>query len=375
MKRFAQGARLSALTGAAAVLALGLTACGGGVSDTATDEGSAESSTATEFTPATSGEMTLYTWSDYFPEDLAKKFESDTGIKLTVDYYDSNESLEAKLRASNGAGYDVVVPTDYMVEILKNDGLLKEFDSSILPNSANIEDDFLNPYFDEGRKYTVPYLYGTTGFAYDTSVVSGDDAPTSWKDYFTMTALGKVGTMNDQNEVINAALRAVGGTTCSTDATQLQAAQDLLMGFKDNVSTINSDGILDRMVAGEEKMAMIWNGAALRAMQENTNLEYVYPEEGMALWQDSFAIPSGAENVDQALTFLNWMMEPENAAEAANFQKYNSGITGVADLLGDDMKNSSAIVIPEGYTGAQPVEPCTNEELSNYSKIWEAFKG
>lgn len=363
--------RTVALAGALVGALVSLTACGGGVTDTAPEGGAAP---AADFTPATSGEMTLYTWSDYYPEDLAKKFTEDTGIKLTVDYYDSNETLEAKLRASNGTGYDVVVPSDYMVQSLIAAGLLKEIDAASLPNGKNIEESFLNPYFDEGRKYSVPYLYGTTGYMYDTAKTKKE--LTTWADYFNAPAeLGKVGTMSDQTEVVGAALRAVGGKTCDTDPAKLQAAQDLLKKFKPNVSTINSDGILDRMVAGEESIAMMWNGAAMRAREKKSTLKYVYPTEGMALWQDNFTVPVGAKNVPQALTFLNWMMDPANSAAAANFQRYGSGITGVNDLLDADMKASPEIVIPDGYTGAQPVEPCTNEELTNYTQIWESFKG
>lgn len=357
--------------------ALVFTACGGGVSDAPSTSAAASTSasaTAPAFTPATSGEMTLYTWSDYFPESLAKKFTADTGIKLTVDYYDSNETLEAKLRASGGTGYDVVVPSDYMVQTLVAANLLKEVDAASLPNGKNIEQSFLNPYFDPGRKYSVPYLYGTTGYMYDTAKTSKE--MTSWADYFNAPAeLGKVGTMSDQTEVVGAALRAVGGVTCSTDAAQLQAAQDLLKKFKSKVSTINSDGILDRMVSGEESIAMMWNGAAMRARAKKSTLKYVYPSEGMALWQDNFTVPVGAKNVPQALTFLNWMMDPANSAAAANFQRYGSGISGVNDLLDADMKSAPEIVIPDGYTGAKPVEPCTNEQLTNYTQIWESFKG
>lgn len=352
-----------------------LTACGGGVSDSPdSPSGGDSSSGAAAFEPATSGELTLYTWSDYFPEDLAKKFETDTGITLTVDYYDSNETLEAKLRASNGTGYDVVVPTDYMVQILKDANLLKEIDAASLPNGKNIEPSFLNPYFDDGRKYSVPYLYGTTGFMYDSEKV--DTPLTSWKDFFDAPeSLGKVGVMSDQTEVVNAALRATGGTTCTTDPDELQAAQDLLTGFKPKVSTINSDGILDRLVAGEESIAMAWNGAAMRARLQKPSLVFVYPDEGMPLWQDNFTVPVGAKNVPQALTFLNWMMDPQNSAAAANFQRYGSGITGVEEYLDDEMASAPEIVIPDGYDKAQPVPPCTNEQLANYTQIWESFKG
>ena len=364
--------RIVAALALTAVGALTLSSCGGGVSDSG--GGGGEAKTSTEFVEATSGEVNLYTWSDYFPEDLVKKFKEDTGITLNVDYYDSNESLEAKLRASDGAGYDVVVPSDYMVQILANDGLLLEFDAQSLPNGGNIKEDFLDVYFDEGRKFSTPYLYGTTSFAYDTDVIKED--LTSWNDYFNPPeSAGKVGTMNDQVEVVNSALRATGGEFCTTDGAELQAAQDLLTAFKPRVATINSDGILERLANGEQTMAMIWNGAAHRAMQDRPSLKYVYPKEGIALWQDNFTIPIGAKNVDQAKTFLNWMLEPENMAVAVNFQAYASGVKGTDELMSDELKNSTAIMIPEGYDLAKPVAPCTNEELSNYTKIFEAFKG
>lgn len=371
MRKSMRRPRIATALAIGAVGALALTSCGGGVSD---GGGSSDAATSTEYVEATSGEVNLYTWSDYFPDELVKKFKEDTGITLNVDFYDSNESLEAKLRASDGAGYDVVVPSDYMVQILANDGLLMEFDSSSLPNGGNIKPEFLDVYFDEGRKFSTPYLYGTTSFAYDTDVIT--EELTSWKDYFNPPeSAGGVGIMNDQVEVVNSALRATGGEFCTTDGAQLQGAQDLLTGFKGRVGTINSDGILERLANGEQSMAMIWNGAAHRAMQDRPSLTYVYPEEGIALWQDNFTIPSGAKNVDQAKTFLNWMLDPENMAVAVNFQAYASGVKGTDELMSPELAESDAIVIPDGYDLAKPVAPCNNEELTNYTKIFETFKG
>lgn len=359
--------------GAVAVAAtLALTACGGGISDGGGDAGASSG----EFTPSTSGEVSLYTWSDYFPEELIGKFKQDTGVTLKVDYYDSNESLEAKLRASDGAGYDVVVPSDYMVQILKDSDLLMKINAADLPNGKNIEASFLDVYFDQGRKYSVPYLYGTTSFAYNSDKIPADQAPTSWADFFNPPAsAGGVGVMDDMVEGVNAALRVVGGDLCTTDGPTLQAAQDLLVGFKPSVGTINSDGILERLAGGEQAMAMIWNGAAYRAGVDNPAIKFVYPKEGIALWQDNFAVPSGAKNVNQALTFLNWMMKPENMAVAVNFQAYASGIKGTTELMKPELASSPAITIPDGYDKALPVQPCNNDELSNYSKIWETFKG
>lgn len=365
---------------AALVSALALSACGGATTDggeapSSSAPSASDSASAAPFEPATSGELRMYTWSDYFPTEMAKRFSDETGIKLTVDYYDSNETLEAKLKASGGTGYDLVVPSDYMVANLVRENLLQPIPVATLPNGGNIKDEFMNPYFDDGRKYSVPYLYGTTGFAYDSAIIKKD--LTSWADYFAAPAeaKGKIGIFNDQVDGINAALRAVGGEVCTSDPAQLQAAQDLLVSFKPSVGTINSDGVIDRMISGEATMSMMWNGAAHRVILERPTVKYVYPTEGTSLWQDNWTIPSGAENVQQALTFLNWWMDPKNAAEAANYQGYNSGIKGVDELLSDEMKNDPAVVIPaDKLSVVGPAKPCDAAATNDYSKIWEKFK-
>ncbi len=370
--------RGGALVATLAASALALSACGGSTTDGAsspTASASSASSSASTFTPSTSGELTMYTWSDYFPPAMAKRFSQETGIKLTVSYYDSNETLEAKLKASNGSGYDLVVPSDYMVQNLIRENLLSPIDLASLPNGKNIKPEFLPVYFDSGRKYSVPYLYGTTGYAYDSKVIT--TAMTTWKDYFgaPAQAAGKINIFNDQVEAINAALRAVGGEPCSTDAAKLQAAQDLLVSFKSKISTISSEGNIDRMMTGENPLAMMWNGATHRVKEKKPSVVYVYPTEGASLWQDNWSIPSGAANVNQALTFLNWWMDPKNAAEAANVQGYNSGVAGVDALLSDSMKNDPAVVIPAAdLSHVAPAPPCDATATNNYSKIWEKFK-
>lgn len=364
--------RLSALVCVLAVTAVA--ACGSTTDDPA-PAAAAKTGAPTAFTPATSGELSLYTWSDYFPTDLAQRFTQETGIKLTVSYYDSNETLEAKLKASGGSGYDLVVPSDYMVDILAKDGLLKPVNATSLPNGKNIRPEFLDVYFDKGRQYTVPYLYGTTGYAYDSKVVT--TPMTTWKDYFNPppAAVGKIGIFADQVEVVTAALRATGGQSCTKDPNQLQAAQDLLTGFKGKVLTITSEGNHDRLATGENVVGMVWNGAAHRAKEKRPSLVYVYPADGTALWQDNFAMPKGAENEQQALTFLNWFLEPKNAAEAANYQGYNSGITGVDALLSPELKADPAVVVPaKDLPNVKAIPKCDTQSNNAYTKIFESFK-
>ncbi|MCI1636060.1 extracellular solute-binding protein [Bifidobacterium sp.] len=348
----------------------------GGCSSGVGNDSASDDSSAVAFTPATSGELHIYTWSDYYPDDLLKSFEEDTGIKTTIDYYESNEVLMSKLQATSGSGYDVVVPSDYAVELLADEGLLQQINALDLPNGKNIEDDFRQVYFDKGRKYSAPYLYGTTGYMYDSSLLAaGETAPDSWKDYFTSDAAWNAspGIFNDQTDGVNAALRASGGEPCSTDPTELQAAQDLLTEYKKKVQNISSDSVIDRLISGENSVAMIWNGAGHRVSEQKSSMDYVYPSEGMSSYQDNWAVPSGAENVQQALTFINWMMEPENIAAAANYQGYDAGITGVDELLDDSLRNDPAVSPPDDAK-IELVPTCSNEAINNYTKIWESFK-
>jgi spermidine/putrescine transport system substrate-binding protein len=262
-----------------------------------------------------------------------------------------------------------------MVKMLADEGLLLDFDATSLPNYDNIESSFRKPYYDKKNAYSVPYMYGTTGFAYDSSKIDAADAPKSWKDFFNPPAsAGPIQLLADQTDVINAALRSIGAEPCTSDPAELQEVQDLLTKFKSKVGVISSDNIVDRLSAGEEAMGMIWNGDAHRVKENLSSMVYVYPEEGITRFEDNMVIPSGAKNVDQAKTFLNWMLEPEHMAEASNYTGFNSGITGVAELLSDSMKNDSAIVPPSDYDKAEVVPTCSNDVVNKYTKIWESFK-
>jgi spermidine/putrescine transport system substrate-binding protein len=388
--------RIGALTAIGIVGAMALAACGG--ETTVGDAGSAAASAA----PATSavasaaasaagsaapsaapavafptpngGELNLYNWTDYISPELLKRFESETGIKVNLDNYDSNETMLAKLQAG-GANYDVIVPSDYMVKQMIELKLLEEVDPSTFPNGQYIKPEFLNVYFDQGRKYTAPYMYGTTGIAYDPTKTTGP--VTSWVDFFAKdnVAAGKVGTLNDQVEVIHAALRAVGSKPCSTDKADYIKVEALLNDWKPNVAVINSDGVIGRMASGEQTMHMMWNGAFHRAKADNPGLEYVYPTEGLNLWQDNFAVPVGAQNLDNAKIFINWMMDPKNIAEATNFVGYNNGITG-SDAFFDKALAADPAVVPSAEQAAlaTPTEGCSVEAVDLYDQVWTNFK-
>lgn len=370
------------LTGIMALSACGgeTTVGGGGEASSAPASSAAASDAASPEAPAgdfptpNGGELNLYNWTDYISPELLDRFESETGITVNLDNFDSNETMLAKLQAG-GANYDVIVPSDYMVAQMIELGLLQEVDPASFPNGQYIKPEFMDVYFDPGRKYSAPYMYGTTGIAYDPTKTGVE--VTSWADFFDADspAAGKIGTLNDQVEVIHAALRAVGSQPCSTNRDDYVKVEELLAGWKPGVAVINSDGVIGRMASGEQIMHMMWNGAFTRAQADNPNLQYVYPAEGITLWSDNFAVPVGAQNVDNAKIFINWMMDPANIGEATNFVGYDNGITGSSEFMTAELGANPAVVIPEEFKAlAAPVPGCSVEAIDLYDQVWTNFK-
>jgi spermidine/putrescine transport system substrate-binding protein len=358
----------SFLLGFGLVGAFVLTACSGGAGGGSGTAGSGD------FPEPNGGELSLYNWTDYIDPGVLRKFEEETGITVILDNYDTNETLLARLQAG-GATYDVIVPGDYMVAQMVELGLLQEINAASFPNGGNLKEEFLNPYFDPGRVYSVPYMYGTTGIAYDPTKIGGEI--TTWAEFFdpNSPAAGQIGTLADQVEVVHAALRAVGAEPCSTNRDDYVKVDELLRAWKPGVAVINSDGVIGRMASGEQVMHMMWNGAFTRAQADNPNLKYLYPEEGITLWSDNFAVPVGAQNVDNAKIFINWMMDPENIGEATNFVGYDNGIIGSDAFMNPELGTNDAVVIPAEFVArAQPVPGCSLEAIDLYDQVWTAFR-
>jgi spermidine/putrescine transport system substrate-binding protein len=337
------------------------------------DDAAEEADPAGEAAGGTGGQLFLANWTDYTPPELIDKFEEETGIAVTLDVYDSNETLLSKMQAG-GAGYDLVVPSDYMVQIMIELDLLQPVDAMDLPNAGNLAEDFVDVYFDPGRRYSIPYLYGTTGYTYDTAVI--DEELDSWAEFFDPpeAARGRMGILNDQFDVINAALRATGNEPCSADPEALAEAEQLLLDFKPHVEVINSDGVIERMASGEQVLHMQWNGAAQRSIDERDTLRYVYPAEGLTLWQDNFVVPADARNVENARTFMDFMLEPENAAIATNFAVYSNAVEGSEAFVDEALADSPSLVVPDEFADRPaPVPPCSEEAITLFDRVWTTF--
>ncbi|KFI53933.1 ABC transporter substrate-binding protein [Bifidobacterium biavatii] len=359
-----------AMAGLAAVSFAG---CSGGVSDVASG---ATVSAVGKYRAATGGELHVYTWAGYMPDDVVKAFEKDTGIALTVDTFDSNEALEAKLQSTGGEGYDIVMPSDYMVEQLIHEHLLVKFDVSTLPNAGNIKAEFRNPYYDKNMEYSIPYIVSYTGIVYDAKAIPASDAPTSWNDFFHPKASwGKTQLLGDQIEVVNAALRAVGSDQCATNPQDYQDAANLLEQYKGKLGVMSSEGVADRLASGEQKVGMAWSYDAYQAMSGNPNLRFVFPSDGANKFVDNVAISRGAKNIAQAKTFINWMLDPANKTAVERNAGAGSVLRGGDELLPASMRKLN-VIVPSAEEEKHAIleKRCSNKLNDNYTMMFEDFR-
>ncbi len=317
---------------------------------------------------AAEGDLFLYNWTDYTSPDLVDKFERETGINVTLDTYDSNETLLAKLK-QGGGGYDIVVPSHNFVEILISEGLIQRIDAKSLPGFENIDPKWQGPEWDSDNSYTVPWQWGTTSFTVDTSVYGGDidtyvvlfDPPAELR--------GSIGMFRTPDEVIPMAQIYLGLSLCNENPEEMRQVQQLLERQKPHVKVYNSDGILERLVSGDTSLHMNWNGYSLRARKEKDTLRYAYPREGTLSWFDSIAVPAGAKNYANALQFVAFMLEPENAAMQSNFAGYANGIAGSAAYMDDELKAAPEVNAPSDVNAVFS-KSCPEAAIRLTDRIW-----
>jgi spermidine/putrescine-binding protein len=250
--------------------------------------------------------VNLYAWSEYVPQALLDGFTKKTGITVNYDTYSSNEELLAKLQAG-ASGYDVIIPSDYTVSIMVNQGFLEPLDKSKIPNFANIGKSFQNQEYDPGNKYTVPYQWGTSCLVVDTGKVTRPI--TKWADLWDPEFAGKIVLLDDEREVLGMALVVLGYDKNSTDSAQLEEAKQKFLELAPNVKLYDSDSPKTALLSGEVWLGMTWNGEAALAHQENPDIAYIIPEEGCTIWYDNLAIPKGAPHMDAAHMLINYVLD------------------------------------------------------------------
>lgn len=324
-----------------------------------------------------SSELQLYTWVEYIDPELITQFEADCGVRVVETNYDSNETLLATLQAG-GSGYDVIVPSDYMVQILIDEGMLMPLDFSLIPNYKNMGEAHVGQYFDPEEKYVAPYFWGTSGFAVDTSVVPAPE-PT-WKLMFEPSpeVCGKISMLDDERETIGAALMYLGYPINDTDPAHLEEAKNALIEQSQCVKAYDSQTNDDLIVQGETVIGHIWTGDAILAGDPDSGgreeIQYVIPQEGCTIWQDNMAIPTGAPNAYTAHIFINYLNDAERAAQNAEFVGYGTPNEAAKEFIDPEMLANPGIYPPEDvFAHLQWIED-VGDALQLYDRIWTEFK-
>ena len=316
--------------------------------------------------------VNIYIWTNYLPRDVVKDFEKQTGIRATVDTYDSNEALLAKLQ-SGVADYDVVVPSDYMIKVMVPQALLREIDPARLAGLGNLDPRFLNRKYDPGNRHSIPYLWGTTGLGYDRRKIK--TPIDSWQAVFEPRHAGRILMLDDVREVFGAALRVMGRSINETDPAVLRKAAEKLKQQKRLVKTYNSADFANLLAAGDVDIAQGFNGELAEVVGHAPNrLAYVVPKEGGTLWIDNLAIPQSARHVDAAYEFFRFVLRPEIAARIVNGTHYAGANRAAMQLVAPAIRNNPAIYPPPEVLDRCELIEDLGETTQLLDQLWTEIK-
>jgi len=349
---------------AAMLFAIIFASCGGADGPTETTDAAANS--------GLSGELNVFVWTEYMPDTVFDQFTKETGVKVNVSTYSSNEDLLAKVKASNAGIYDVVVPSDYMVKMMINEGLLQPLDKDVLTNLSNIGDGYLDPSFDPGNVYSVPYMSGVAALVVNTDVVT--EEITTFSQLFSSEYANSIVALDDQRAVIGAVAKSLGYSLNTTEDAELDAASEKLSLLKSNIKLLDSDSPKSAMLSGETSIGYMWNAEIAICLEEGDNFEVVFPEEGCYLFLDNLCVLEGAKNAENANAFINFILRPDISKLVSDEYPYTNPNTAAVELLPDSYKNNPASNIdPEIFANGEYVQDLEADDLEKYDTLWTKF--
>ena len=284
--------------------------------------------------------VNVYNWYDYMDESVFDQFTAETGIKVNKMYFTTNEDMMVQLRVSPGA-YDLVFPSDYCVERMIAEGMVSEINFANIPNAANTSAWLNNPSYDPENKYSVPFMWGTVGILYNTTMV--DDPVDSWAILWNDKYADNIFMLNSIRDAMGITLKYLGYSLNTRNLVELKAATDMLVKQKPLVKAYYVDETKDKMVAGEAALAVVWSGDALYAMELNEDLAYAVPKEGSNVWVDAMVIPATAKNKENAEKLIDFLCRPEIAQKNCEYIWYSSPNEGAIQLMGEEYTENLTI--------------------------------
>ncbi|MDD4264390.1 MAG: spermidine/putrescine ABC transporter substrate-binding protein [Firmicutes bacterium] len=313
----------------------------------------------------------VYNWGDYIDESILGEFEKETGIKVVYDTFATNEDMYVKIK-SGGSSYDVIFPSDYMVTRMLEEDMLEKIDLSQIPNHKYLEENLMGTEYDPKNEYTLPYMWGTMGILYNTTMV--DEVADSWDILWDPKYTKEILMLDSQRDSIGAALLKLGYSINTLNLQELAEAADLLKKQKPLVLAYVVDEGKDKMVAGEAALTLTWSGEAAYARSENPDLAYAIPKEGTNIWFDVMAIPKGANNIEGALKFMDFLNRPEIALRNAEYTGYATPNSAAKAMLPEEIRNDRGSYPEEQDLVKTEVFVNLGSTLRDYDRIWTEVK-
>ena len=322
---------------------------------------------------AKKSELVIFSWADYIDPELLKEFTEQTGIEINYNYFNSEEEMLSKLEAVNGGEYDIILASDYILNIARKENLLKEIDKSKVPNYSNLNEKYLCQYYDPEGKYTIPYVAGTPLIVYDPARVTCEI--TGYNSLWDESLKDQLVVMDHMRNVIGFTLKSMGYSLNEEDPEVIAAAGEKLLALKPNIRALDGDTPHEKLISGECTIGYIFTSQVSAVLAERPDFKVVYPVEGMGFGIDSLCMPVNAPHEDAALAFMNYMCDPEVSARASVFTQYINCNKAATQYLPEEFLNNQAVNIPAEILGdiefMQDISPEATEQMN---EIWNTFK-
>ena len=317
-------------------------------------------------------QINVLNWSSYIPNEVIIDFEKETGIDVNYGTYSSNEELLAKVSVAKEGTYDLIFPSDYMVEIMINRGLIDKINSTKLDNVWNLNREFMNLEYDPYNVYTLPFVAASTVIAVNRDYILDDI--NSYNDLLDEKYRDEIVLIDDQRIIIGMALMANGYDMNSTDDKELEVAKNWLLKLKKNLKAYDSDSPKNFLISEEASIAVLWNAEGALASMENSSIENIFPDEGVMVSIDNFAIPKGAKNIEYVYEFIDYILEPDVMKRIIESYPYKNVNLGTEKLLGKDyLNNVAANIDTDVFKNGLFVKNIGNN-ISKYDRIWAEIK-
>ncbi len=320
-----------------------------------------------------SKELVIFSWADYVDPELLTEFTEKTGYQINYNYFNSEEEMLSKLEAVDGGDYDIIIASDYIINIARQQGLLKEINKEKVPNYKHLNEKYLNQYYDPDGKYTIPYVAGTPLIVYDPAKVTCEI--TGFNSLWDPSLENQLVVMDHMRNVIGFTMISMGYGLNETDPAIIEAAGEKLVKLRPNIRAFDGDTPHEKLISGECTIGYIFTSQVSAVLSERPDFKVVYPEEGMGFGIDSLFMPKNAPHEDAALAFMDFMCDPEISARASVFTQYINCNKSATQYLPEEFLNNQAVNIPAEVLGEiQFMEDIPVEATEQMDKIWNTFK-